>query len=138
MNTVNVHFEFLRRCYSIGLKCARVECFQISAGDTVCSALAVVNHLTPTERNGNVQQEIIPQNTTCCQVITLEFNCYFPLVFKNTVSIRDACICSSKQHDDVVRHFICCDQTLTRILFTSTPSGNAVFPFQRAESVSQG
>lgn len=58
---------------NIVLKCARVECFQISAGDTVCSALAIVNHLTPTERNGNVQQEIIPQNITCCQVIALEF-----------------------------------------------------------------
>ena len=55
------------------LKCAGVECFHISAGDTVCSALAIVHHSTPAERNGNVQQEIIPQNTACCQVILLEF-----------------------------------------------------------------
>lgn len=65
--------SFLSRCYFIVLKCARVECFPISAGDTVCSALAIVNHLTPAERNGNVQQDIIPQNITCCQVIVLEF-----------------------------------------------------------------
>lgn len=93
------------------LKCVRVECFQISAGDTVCSALGVVNHLTPVERNGNVQQEIIPQNITCCQVIALEFKMTSVSVLKKTFSVREVCICSSKQRDDVTRH-----RTLTSCL----------------------
>lgn len=71
---IHIHFNALCQCHFIVLYCARVECFQISAGDAVCSDLTIVNHLTfSRERNGNVQQEITPQNITRCQVIALEF-----------------------------------------------------------------
>lgn len=75
----------------------------------------VIQHVLPwlllitwhQQRHGNVQQEIILQNTTCCQVANagIQEEVFFPLVRRLFASVAA---------NSVLRLFICCEQTLPK------------------------